>query len=137
MARHAELAEIQLPDFGMPTFEPEIPAEVYRKRLKELRVGLRRIDYDTNYYVIYADREHSANLAYLTGYDPRFEEALLVIDVENLNKKPLLLVGNEGIGYINISPVIEDFDVVLFQSFSLMGQPRDKIRPLKEILTQY
>ena len=26
--------------------------------------------------VIYADREHSANLAWLTGFDPRFEEAL-------------------------------------------------------------
>ena len=26
--------------------------------------------------VIYADREHSANLAWLTGFDPRFEEAI-------------------------------------------------------------
>ena len=26
--------------------------------------------------VVYADREHSANLSYLTGFDPRFEEAL-------------------------------------------------------------
>jgi hypothetical protein len=27
-------------------------------------------------FVVYADREHSASLAYLTGSDPRFEEAL-------------------------------------------------------------
>ncbi len=29
--------------------------------------------------VIWADREHSANLAYLTGFDPRFEEAMLIV----------------------------------------------------------
>ena len=29
--------------------------------------------------VIYADREHFANLAYLTGFEPRFEEALAII----------------------------------------------------------
>ncbi len=26
-----------------------------------------------DFLVVYADREHSANLAYLTGFDPRFE----------------------------------------------------------------
>ena len=29
--------------------------------------------------VVYADREHSANLAFLTGFDPRFEEAVLIV----------------------------------------------------------
>ena len=29
--------------------------------------------------VVYADREHSANLSYLTGFDPRFEEAVLIV----------------------------------------------------------
>ena len=29
--------------------------------------------------LVYADREHFANLSYLTGFDPRFEEALLIL----------------------------------------------------------
>ncbi len=29
--------------------------------------------------MVYADREHFANLAYLTGFDPRFEESLLIV----------------------------------------------------------
>ena len=29
--------------------------------------------------VVYGDREHSANITYLTGYDPRFEETMLVL----------------------------------------------------------
>ena len=27
--------------------------------------------------MVYGDREHFANLAFLTGFDPRFEEAIL------------------------------------------------------------
>ena len=30
-------------------------------------------------FVVYADREHFANMAYLTGFEPRFEEALLLL----------------------------------------------------------
>ena len=50
--------------------------------------------------VVYSDREHFANLAYLTGFDPRFEEALLILSAE---PKPLLIVGNECLGYLPIS----------------------------------
>ena len=32
-----------------------------------------------DHLVVYADREHSANLACLTGFDPRFEEAILIV----------------------------------------------------------
>ena len=52
--------------------------------------------------VVYGDREHFANLAYLTGFDPRFEEALLVIGLQG---SPLLIVGNECAGYLAISPL--------------------------------
>jgi hypothetical protein len=42
--------------------------------------------------VVYADREHSANMSYLTGFDPRFEEAILVVGGDGA---PAILVGNE------------------------------------------
>ncbi|MDD4220355.1 MAG: aminopeptidase P family N-terminal domain-containing protein, partial [Sphaerochaetaceae bacterium] len=51
--------------------------------------------------LIYADREHFANLHYFTGFDPRFEEALLILAPD---KKPLLLLGNEGVLYATIIP---------------------------------
>lgn len=132
MNRHAELVELALPDFGLPTVEPVIPAGTYHERLRTLRQ--RALEDGHDVMVVYADREHSANLAYLTGYDPRFEEALLVVSVENANQAPALLVGNEGQGYVDISPISDELQVVLFQSFSLLGQDRGQNPPLDEIL---
>jgi hypothetical protein len=120
------LARVELPDFGMPETMPEIPPEVYRSRLEQLRS---RMDgYDA--LLVYADREHSANLAYLTGFDPRFEEALLVVAPDG---DPLLLTGNECVGLAGAAPL--PLRVELFQDFSLPGQPRDQSRPLAGILT--
>jgi hypothetical protein len=45
------------------------------------------------------------------------------------------VVGNEGYGYVPISPVAGDFERVLFQSFSLLGQDRSRSRKLAEILS--
>ena len=78
--------------------------------------------------VIYADREHSATMAYLTGFEPRFEEAMLILTPD---RKPAMLLGNECWGYADISPV--PLHKVWFQHFSLLGQPRDRSDPLGEI----
>ena len=127
----AELATLSLPEFGLPGVEPTIPARVYRERLAAFRQRMRGEGYDVA--IVYGDREHFANLTYLTGYDPRFEEAMLIVDL-NAGSKPLLVVGNEGYGYVPISPVADDFVRVLFQSFSLLGQDRSRSRKLAEIL---
>jgi len=133
MGRHAELAELELPNFGLPTVEPVIPADTYRQRIAQLYARARQAGYDT--LVIYGDREHSANLTYLTGYDPRFEEALLVLKIGAQNEqKPILVVGNEGLGYTSISPIKDDLEIALFQSFSLLGQDRRQNRALGDIL---
>ena len=72
------LAEIELPDFGRPEDErPEIPAATYGRRVDALRGRAEARGYDR--LVVYADREHSANLSFLTGFDPRFEEAVLIL----------------------------------------------------------
>ncbi len=133
MYRQVELATLALPEFGLPTVEPVIPAALYRARLKRLVERARAEDYDV--FVVYGDREHFPNLTYLSGYDPRFEESLLIIDLKRYGEqKPLLLVGNEGMGYVNVSPVKDDFEIVLYQNLSLLGQPRGKSRPLADIL---
>src|SRR5262245_22831092 len=130
-AHQGQLVTLTLPEFGLPSVEPAIPATVYRERMTSFRQRLRAEGYDVA--IVYGDREHFANLTYLTGYDPRFEEALLVVDL-NSGTKPLLLVGNEGYGYVPISPIADDFEPVLFQSFSLLGQDRSRSRKLVEIL---
>ncbi len=123
----ARLTTIDLPDFGMPGARPEVPASRYAGRLAALREraaagGLDRL-------VVYADREHSANLAFLTGFDPRFEEALLVVGPDG---DPLILVGNECYGMAGAAPLAMRRE--RFQDFSLPSQPRDRSRPLREIL---
>jgi len=73
--RRAWLADVPLPDFGRPANAPELPPATYADRLRRLRG---RMDDRYDVLVIYADREHSANLAWLSGFDPRFEEAFLL-----------------------------------------------------------
>jgi Xaa-Pro aminopeptidase len=129
MVRRAELVELVLPDFGYPIFEPSLSAETYLSRLERLR---KKCGGDYTHMVVYGDREHSANIAYLTGYDPRFEEALLIVDIEGEDQ--WILVGNEGLGYLEISPIKEHLNPVLYQSFSLLAQDRSKSKPLKQLL---
>ncbi len=129
MTRTARLSEITLPDFGMPEAAPEIPAAIYRDRIERLRARADEHGYDR--LLVYADREHSANLAYLTGFDPRFEEALLVVGTSG---DPAVLVGNECYGTAGAAPLAMRRH--LFQDFSLPSQPRDRSRSLTEILAE-
>ncbi|MGH8915841.1 MAG: M24 family metallopeptidase [Acidimicrobiia bacterium] len=123
----ARLAEVELPDFGMPHRMPHLPADLYLDRVERLRSKAEALGYDM--LVIYADREHSANMSYLTGFDPRFEEALLVVGPAG---EPAILVGNECWGMAGAAPL--PMRRHLFQDFSLPSQPRDGSRPLREIL---
>lgn len=130
MASDSELSAVALPEFGVPTQCPDLPADVYLDRIESLRERASAQGYDS--FVVYGDREHFANLTYLSGYDPRFEEALLVFGLDG--GRPTLIVGNEGEGYVDISPVADRLDVRLFQSFSLLGQSRGENPPFDTIL---
>ena len=125
--RQVVLAEADLPDFGMPDRVPEIPPEVYADRVSELLSRMERDGLDR--LVVYADREHSANLAYLTGFDPRFEEAAMIVGPDDA---PALLVGNECYGMAEAAPL--PMRRHMFQDMSLPSQPRDKSQPLDAIL---
>ena len=108
------------PDFGQPALPPVLDLATLRVRLARARAaiavrGLAAL-------VIYADREHAANMHWLTGFDPRFEEAVLIVTPGAAT----LLVGNECLPYTRISPLVVAGDVapVLVGSLSLLGQPR-------------
>jgi len=125
----SRLTTVELPVFGQSWERPSISVTEYRQRIAALLQRMERSGLDI--VVVYGDREHRANMAYLTGFDPRFEEALLVLSASG---RPLLIVGNECMGYLPDEGI--GCDVALFQPFSLMGQPRDDSRPLREILAQ-
>ena len=110
------LAEIGLPDFGMPETTPEIPAATYGTRLEALRERADARGYER--LVVYADREHSANMSFLTGFDPRFEEAILVVGPTG---PPVILVGNECYGMAGAAPLTMRRE--MFQDLSLPSQP--------------
>jgi hypothetical protein len=122
-----QLIELDWPDLGIPEERPTVSRSELEERLVAARAGMRALGF--SHLLIYGDREHSANLLYLSGYDPRFEEALLILGAEG---PPRLLVGNEGLGYTDVSPL--PLEVELFQPFSLIGQDRSRSRPLGEIL---
>ncbi len=121
----AVLRDIAIPAFGIPESPPKMPASSYGERCREawLRSGC-------DWLVVYADREHNANIAFLSGYDPRFEEALLLLGPRN---RRILVVGNEGLGYAPEAS-LPGLETVLAQTMSLMGQDRDARPSLAAVL---
>ena len=111
------LRDVAVSSFGVPLQAPRIPASTYEKRCREAyaRAGC-------DWLVVYADREHLANIAFLSGYDPRFEEALLLLGPRD---RRVLVVGNEGEAYAPLAD-LPGLETVLAQSMSLMGQDRSR-----------
>jgi hypothetical protein len=121
------LRDVGVPAFGVPLEAPRIPATTYEKRCREAYARA-----ECDWLVVYADREHLANIAFLSGYDPRFEEALLLLGPRETR---VLVVGNEGEAY---APLAEfpDLDIALAQSLSLMGQDRSLKPDLAAVLRE-
>lgn len=120
------LKPIERPSFDGDDERPHVPAATYAQRCED---AYRRAERE--WLVVYGDREHWGNLSYLVGFDPRFEEALLLLGP---NDRRVLVVGNEGRIYADISQL--SVDVVLAQSLSLMGQPRDEAPSLENVLRE-
>ncbi|MCX5516746.1 Xaa-Pro aminopeptidase [Kaistia algarum] len=120
------LRSIQIPDFGVPLDLPPIPAAIYEARVKALyeKAG-------ADWVVVYADREHIANMAFLTGFEPRFEEALLLLGP---SERRILVVGNESQSYAPLAG-LPGIEIVLSQTMSLMGQDRSS-RPNLAVVLQ-
>jgi len=128
--RGHRLIEIDWPDFGVGVCPPRPSAQELEARINNLRARMEKDN--LTHIVVYGDREHFANLMYLTGFDPRFEEALLIVRGATT---PLILVGNECESYLAVSSLYTSGRMrhERFQSFSLLNQPRDRSRTLREI----
>lgn len=110
------LSEIDLPEFELPRELPTIPAATYAARVQALYSAMEARGLDA--VVVYGDREHFANTAYLTGFDPRYEESMMIFIP---GKTPRMLVGNESVNYAGITPY--PVDIVRLSKLSLVGQP--------------
>ena len=98
--RSHRLIEIAWPEFGEAARPPEPFAAEFERRLGLTRTAMEGRAW--THLAVYGDREHFANLAWLTQMDPRFEEMLLVIGSAS---RPLIIVGNECEGYLPFSPL--------------------------------
>jgi len=109
-----------------PTF---LTNETIDERKKKLLKRMSEENIDS--LVIYADKEHGSNFEYLTGFIPRFEEGLLVLDISG---KCTLILGNENLKLANFSRV--EVDLIHSPLFSLPNQPMDNDDKLENIFTQ-
>lgn len=81
--------------------------------------------------VIYADKEHGSNFEYLVGFIPRFEEALLILNVDGTST---LVLGNENYNKAKYSRI--KADGVKCSAFSLPNQPMLDVSQLEVILEE-
>jgi hypothetical protein len=121
------LRDVELPDFGVPNAPPQIPPSTYEQRCRAAYKAA-----DASWLVVYGDREHFANIMFLTGFDPRFEEALLVLGP---GERRVIVAGNECVDYAQLAS-LPSVDIVLAQSFGLMGQDRSRAPSLEVVLRQ-
>ena len=121
------LKAVSLPDFGTSPEQPQIPAATY-----EARVAAAYDRAACDWLAVYADREHFGNMAFLTGFEPRFEEAFLLLGPKG---RRVLVTGNESASYAPIAglPALE---LRRAQSLSLMAQDRTREPRLLDVLAE-
>ena len=124
-AQQVTLSNLTSPEFSLPSKKPCIPTERFVQRIERLRDIMRKERID--FILVYADREHYANFRYLMGYDPRFEEALLLIGQNQIH----VMLGNECFNLHKLSPV--PVTAVLCPCLSLPNQPMESDIPLEKL----
>ena len=111
------LRQIALPSFEILGDQPEIPASIYESRATTAYKNA-----GVDWLVIYSDREHFGNIVFLSGFEPRFEEAFLLLGPQN---ERVLVTGNESESYASIAR-LPGISVLRSQSLSLMAQDRTR-----------
>ncbi|ESQ88105.1 M24 family metallopeptidase [Asticcacaulis benevestitus] len=121
-----ELAPVSVPDFGLPLQKPSVPVHTYDLRCREAydRAGC-------DWVAVYADREHFSNIAYLCDFEPRFEEALLMLGPDDVR---VIITGNECVSFAQAMTRLTSFEVRLCQAMSLPGQDRSRAPSLLAVL---
>jgi Xaa-Pro aminopeptidase len=120
------LRSVLPPDLGpLGDHQPEVPAETYARRADAAFAAA-----GADWLVVYGDREHLGNIAFLSGIEPRFEETLLLI---GRGGRRILLTGNEMESYAALAR-LPGLEILLAQSLSLPGQDRGRFPRLADRL---
>lgn len=101
--------------------------ETMRERYEKVLARMRAEKTDT--LVVYGDLEHGSNFEYLTGFLPRFEEALLVLHADGKN---YMVMGNENLNKVPFSRI--GAAAVHAPYFSLPNQPMDGDKSVLELM---
>lgn len=128
-AEAVRLRTVANPALRVPDEYPKLSSEVYGGRLA--RVHARLAENQCDALVVYGDREHFANIAWLTGIDPRFEEAIAIVVGQQI---PTMLLGNECLSLAEYTAA--EVKGVHWPPLSLLGQPRAGTRPLTDLLRE-
>lgn len=128
-AEQVEYARIPRPDLKLRYIPVNLTEETMAERREKVLARMREKHVDVMF--LYADREHGANFSYLTGFVPRFEEAVLVLHQDG---EAYLLLGNEMLS-MNCHSRIRT-KAVHIPHFSLPNQPMETDKSLIELLAQ-
>ena len=126
------MSAIVLSAVAEPTVWHDVPSvtlsdQTLRQRKARVLAQMRRHGYDT--LIVYADKEHGGNFEYLTGFIPRFEEALLVLHREG---EAVLVLGNENLKLAAFARL--ENRVIHAPWFSLPNQPMSNEKSLPQLL---
>lgn len=103
--------------------------ETMEERYQKVLTRMKAEKMDT--LVVYADLEHGNNFEYLTGFLPRFEEALLVLHVNGEN---FMIMGNENLNKVSSARI--KATAIHSPYFSLPNQPMSSEKNFREILEE-
>lgn len=108
---------------------PSVPLTDATLKKRKSRVLARMAQLSLETLIVYADKEHGANFEYLTGFIPRFEEALLVLHRDG---EAVLVLGNENLKLAAHARL--ENRVVHAPWFSLPNQPMTNAASLPDTL---
>lgn len=110
-----------------------VPVDLSEETMKEHRektyAAMDRNGIDA--LVVYGDREHGSNFAYLTGFEPRFEEGAVILFRDGGSS---LLLGNENLKMAEYSFI--KGDLVHVPYFSLPNQPMGDYPDFNSLMRQ-
>lgn len=106
-----------------------ITKETIKERQEKIINNMK--DANLSSVIIYADKEHGGNFEYLTGFIPRFEEALQVFNVDGSST---LILGNENFNKVKYS--LTESEGIKCPLFSLANQPMGDFKPVEFYLEQ-
>lgn len=96
----------------------DLTEETMAEHKKKILLNMARERLDV--LLVYADREHGTNYGYLTGFEPRFEESILVLHKDG---QAFLMLGNEMLRMAAYSRI--PVQAIHTPHFSLPNQPME------------